>query len=94
MDGKAILSNELMYEDTKPFIVSNLAEDRVFRRTSTGSNAFQHKMVGRYKFMFTMNSPLGRTLARLSLYIFLTIDVHEYIRRIQIAGRNYDRRRV
>jgi hypothetical protein len=44
MDGKAILSNELMYEDTKPLIVSNLAEDLVFSRTSTGGNAFQHKM--------------------------------------------------
>jgi hypothetical protein len=58
-DGKAILSNELMYEETKPFIVSNLAEDLVFTRASTGGNAVQHKMARRYKFMFTMNSPLS-----------------------------------
>ena len=59
MDGKAILSNELMYEDTKLFIVSNLAGDLVFRRASTRGNAVQHKIAGRYKFMFTMNGPLG-----------------------------------
>jgi len=59
MVGKAILSNELMYEDTKPFIVSNLAEDLVFRRASTGGKAFQRKMAGRYKFSFTVNGPLG-----------------------------------
>jgi hypothetical protein len=46
MDGKAILSNELMYEETKPFIVSNLAEDLVFRRASTGGIQFSIKWLG------------------------------------------------
>lgn len=86
MDGKEIRSNELMYEDTNPFIVSNLAEDLVFRRTSTGGNAVQYKIAGRCKFMFTMNGPLGCTFASLSRSIFLIIGVHEDINKTHTYG--------